>query len=182
MTDDRPASELYDGCPNCKRPLHSEGNYVVCGNCGFKIATSMSDVKPSHALAAVEALVPEFERWERTNRLNSQPGSDPDMHAEDYMLGRADVLVEVIKHLRAVLAGDTSALDAVKAVERERVLEAAKAEAPSLLAAERERIAQAQEAFASDLRNAPDEDLTVPGWVVGVRLAARIAREGGAKT
>ena len=38
MTDDRPATELYDGCPNCKRPLHSEGNYVVCGNCGFKIA------------------------------------------------------------------------------------------------------------------------------------------------
>ena len=43
MTDDRPAADLYDGCPNCKQSLRVEGSYVTCGNCGFKIAARPGD-------------------------------------------------------------------------------------------------------------------------------------------
>ena len=132
MTGDRPAATLdaltrvlHD--EHCTAYTH-EGRNGKCEREARSILASgvlrdEADVRRD-ALAAVEALLPEFERWERTNRLNSKPGSDPELHAEDYMLGRADVLVEVIKHLRAVLDGDTSALDAVKAAERERIAQA----------------------------------------------------------
>lgn len=60
-------------------------------------------------LAKVEALCVEFERWERMNR-NAYREGDPDMHAEEYHLGRADEMVDVLAKLRTLLVDNGAAL------------------------------------------------------------------------
>ena len=166
MTDDRPAADLYDGCPNCKQSLRVEGSYVTCGNCGFKVATSPRDVQVyaagltegrRHAAEWADVWAEQTRAVDREALLHSiQRALSPYLYREH---DHGSECVQAAQDVADAILASGVLLD---------------------VADERERIAQAQEAFASDLRNAPDEDLTVPGWVVGVRLAARIAREGGA--
>ena len=160
MTDDRPAvarQAAHDvliyhqqtstsGC-SCGRvelgqsyTFHVVDVLIVSG-----VLRDAADVRRD-ALAAVEALAVEWEQGKDNRHVL------PAQYAAD--------------KLRAVLAGDSSALDAVKAAERERVLEAAKAEAPSLLAAERLRVLRVVD--------------VVVGEAEAADVASRIAREGGA--